>query len=103
VLIVIIVLALVGLLVISISGRLLKKQAGGISQEIELGFGDQDGDSVADKFDACLCVSGELNNDGCPPGVKTQMSNQTLRFLKCTQDYCDKFDLKGCPDNPQSK
>lgn len=93
----ILVVLVVAVIIIVVFRNYITKQAEGIEQEIELGFGDQDRDSVADKFDACLCVPGEFGNDGCPYDVQPKMSNQTLRFKDCSEAFCQKLGLDSCP------
>lgn len=98
-----VVILIVAVIVITIFRNLVGKEAGTIKQEIEFGLGNSDNDQVSNKFDACLCVDGEVDNDGCPYNVKPQMGNVSTRFLKCSENFCEKYGIEGCPDNPKRK
>ena len=48
---------------------LFGKQVAFVGKELSL-TADYDGDLVVDKFDKCICVPGDVANQGCPIGEK---------------------------------
>ena|SRR3989338_7197746 len=88
-----IIVLVVGLIVILSFNRLFAKGSGSIGDELGK-QGDYDGDSVADRFDQCMCVSGEQDN-GCPLGKKATPAE---RFLQCPGRLCTLWgqDTKLC-------
>ena len=89
-----VIVLVVGLIVILSFNKLFGKEVGGIGNELDK-QGDYDGDSVADRFDKCMCVAGEQDN-GCP--LNTKELTAKVRFSGCPARLCTLWgqDVKHC-------
>lgn len=63
-------------------------------------LGDLDHDDLRNKDDLCRCQEGPFLNEGCPESVDISNVSINDRFKDCPQEYCDQFDIKGCPSSP---
>ena len=87
-----IILLIVAAIIIFTFRNLFGKEILTLGKELSA-TGDQDGDLVADRFDKCICISGEAGT-GCPVG--NVPSTQAERFTGCTKSFCQEW---GITDN----
>jgi hypothetical protein len=84
-----VILLVVAIVLILAFNNLFGKEVGSIGNEL-LTTGDYDGDNIADRFDQCVCITGETNS-GCPVG-KT-VKSKAERFEECPQAICKTWGL----------